>query len=101
VSSNVGSRERRDSIIVTLEGNRLLSSAAPRLEPTKAISPPAAWTLQCNRSIGPFFVCLLIVVTLGFYNPIAHNGFVLLDDVPYILWQSARASWLPRLHIWS
>ncbi len=31
-------------------------------------------------------MCLLLAaVTLVFYNPIAHCGFVLLDDVPYIL----------------
>ena len=28
---------------------------------------------------------LLIVVTLAFYSPISRSGFVLLDDVPYIL----------------
>ena len=31
-------------------------------------------------------LCLLLaMVTLAFYNPVAHSGFVLLDDVPYIL----------------
>lgn len=28
---------------------------------------------------------LLVVVTLAFYNPISRSGFVVLDDVPYIL----------------
>ena len=31
-------------------------------------------------------LCLaLVALTLVFYNPITHDGFVLLDDVPYIL----------------
>ena len=34
------------------------------------------------------FCLLLFALTLGFYNPIAHDGFVLLDDVPYILGNS-------------
>lgn len=28
---------------------------------------------------------MLVVVTLAFYNPVAHNGFVFFDDSPYIL----------------
>lgn len=32
-----------------------------------------------------FFGLLLVVLTLAFYNPVAHNGFVFFDDSPYIL----------------
>jgi protein O-mannosyl-transferase len=31
------------------------------------------------------FCLALFALTLVFYNPIAHDGFILLDDVPYIL----------------
>jgi protein O-mannosyl-transferase len=31
------------------------------------------------------FCLALFAATLVFYNPIAHDGFILLDDVPYIL----------------
>jgi protein O-mannosyl-transferase len=49
---------------------------------------------QASPTQGPFgspekrkvVLCLLLaMVTLGFYNPVAHSGFVFLDDVPYIL----------------
>jgi protein O-mannosyl-transferase len=39
-----------------------------------------------NREKHKLIFCLaLVAVTLAFYNPIAHDGFILLDDVPYIL----------------
>jgi protein O-mannosyl-transferase len=28
---------------------------------------------------------ILVILTLAFYNPVAHNGFVFFDDSPYIL----------------
>src|ERR1700756_3439978 len=31
------------------------------------------------------WVLLLLVLTLTFYNPVSHNGFVFFDDSPYIL----------------
>ncbi len=38
------------------------------------------------RQRQPLILCLaLVAATLLFYNPITHDGFVLLDDVPYIL----------------
>jgi hypothetical protein len=66
-----------------------LSSVATRLkqsetapQTTGSSSFGSSSFLQKHRAI----LCLaLIAVTLGFYSPIAHNGFVLLDDVPYIL----------------
>ena len=43
---------------------------------------PTAFLLQRNTAIA----CLLLALTtLLAYNPVAHCGFVILDDVPYIL----------------
>ena len=59
-----------------------MSSAAPQLVRSEAVQPPASAAQKKQRAI----LCLLLcVVTLGFYTPIVHDGFVLLDDVPYIL----------------
>jgi tetratricopeptide (TPR) repeat protein len=39
-----------------------------------------------RRARQRLIVCLaLVAATLIFYNPVAHSGFILLDDVPYIL----------------
>jgi tetratricopeptide (TPR) repeat protein len=60
-----------------------LSSAAPQLvRSQEAARAPALDAQQKRKAI----LCLLLaVVTIGFYAPIVHDGFVLLDDVPYIL----------------
>ena len=51
-------------------------------------------TMTASRSAGPLvsegtlraiLVLLLIALALVFYNPVVHNGFVFLDDSPYIL----------------
>ncbi len=61
-----------------------MSSAATRLSPTivesRTIEAPKPGSR--NKTI---FCLLLFALTLAFYNPISHDGFVLLDDVPYIL----------------
>src|SRR5271165_1944407 len=61
-----------------------LSSAAPGLRKSDATSQPAGvFALREKQRV---ILCLaLFAVTLVFYNPIVHDGFVLLDDVPYIL----------------
>jgi protein O-mannosyl-transferase len=46
---------------------------------------PAAGSLFSAGRLRAIFVLLLIVLTLLFYNPVVHNGFVFLDDSPYIL----------------
>ncbi len=44
--------------------------------------PPAIGGRERQKLI----LCLaLVAATLIFYNPVAHDGFILLDDVPYIL----------------
>jgi protein O-mannosyl-transferase len=61
-----------------------VSSAAAGLKQSEAVSKPAGiLALQKRRKL---VLCLaLFAVTLVFYNPVVHDGFVLLDDVPYIL----------------
>jgi len=61
-----------------------LSSAATGLKKSEAASQPTGvFALQDRQRV---ILCLaLFAVTLVFYNPIVHDGFVLLDDVPYIL----------------
>ncbi len=61
-----------------------VSAAAVELQQNETVSrtltAPDAGT---KRKV---ILCLLLcVVTLAFYGPIVHDGFVLLDDVPYIL----------------
>ena len=60
--------------------------------PSAATKPEHAPTL--SRPEGNFaggknqtlLLCLaLIAATLAFYNPVAHDGFVILDDIPYII----------------
>jgi protein O-mannosyl-transferase len=61
-----------------------LFSTATKLQPSQPVSEPAGtFSSQERRKL---VLCLaLFAVTLGFYNAIVHDGFVLLDDVPYIL----------------
>jgi Tfp pilus assembly protein PilF len=60
-----------------------LSSAATGLKPQPTFhSPERLWGGEKQRLV----LCLaLFAATLVFYNPIVHSGFILLDDVPYIL----------------
>jgi len=61
-----------------------LSSTAIGLEKGETESQPTG--LFAFREKQRLILCLaLFAVTLAFYNPIVHDGFVLLDDVPYIL----------------
>jgi protein O-mannosyl-transferase len=48
-------------------------------------APGPADALVSETRLRAIFVLLLIVLTLVFYNPVVHNGFVFLDDSPYIL----------------
>jgi tetratricopeptide (TPR) repeat protein len=48
-------------------------------------APRTADTLVSDGTLRAILVLLLIVLTLVFYNPVVHNGFVFLDDSPYIL----------------
>lgn len=60
-----------------------MSSAAPQLVRTPEAPSVSGWSAQQKRKA---ILCLLLsVLTLGFYAPIVNDGFVLLDDVPYIL----------------
>ncbi len=61
-----------------------MSATAVQLEHRKTVSRPKG--LFGSPGKHKAVLCLLLAtVTLAFYNPIAHSGFVLLDDVPYIL----------------
>ena len=61
-----------------------MSSAATGLKPTEPVSKPTGTFASRDRQRLTLSLSLF-AVTLAFYNPIAHSGFVLLDDVPYIL----------------
>jgi protein O-mannosyl-transferase len=61
-----------------------LSSAAVQLE-RRDPSPPANGAFVALEKRKVVLCLLLATVTLAFYNPVAHNGFVFLDDAPYIL----------------
>jgi len=61
-----------------------LSSAATGLKPQLSQSKPGGvFALREKQRI--VFCLALFAATLVSYNPISHAGFVLLDDVPYIL----------------
>jgi protein O-mannosyl-transferase len=61
-----------------------VSSAAVKLQQNASgLQSPGAFGEGAKRKTILCF--LLCAVTLVFYNPISHDGFVLLDDVPYIL----------------
>src|SRR5277367_2666600 len=53
--------------------------------PTPATAPAmSGWAFSPQHN--PAIACLLLaVVTLGFYNPISHCGFVYSDDVVYVM----------------
>jgi protein O-mannosyl-transferase len=60
-----------------------LPSAATKLE-SATISVPHSRFAVPNKQRA--ILCLaLFALTLVFYNPIVHDGFVVLDDVPYII----------------
>ena len=62
-----------------------MCSSAARLERDPRVYQPHRTSSAQTRQ-RPVVLCLILVaLTLVFYNPIAHDGFVLLDDVPYIL----------------
>jgi len=63
---------------------QILASAAPGLKQRESTT----WQAEVFRSAHKqeLVLCLIVfAVTLVFYNPVAHDGFILLDDVPYIL----------------
>jgi protein O-mannosyl-transferase len=62
----------------------VLSSAAVQLE-RKETASQAKGPLGSSQKRKVIFCLLLAMVTLAAYNPVAHSGFVFLDDVPYIL----------------
>jgi protein O-mannosyl-transferase len=54
----------------------------PKLQPQERIPPP----LFAGREKQKLILCLaLVAVTLVVYNPVAHNGFIVFDDAPYIV----------------
>jgi tetratricopeptide (TPR) repeat protein len=58
-----------------------LPSSGTQLKKSKSAPESRVLSPQNNTAIA----CLLLaVVTLAFYNPVAHCGFVYSDDVPYI-----------------
>ena len=60
-----------------------MPSAATKLE-SATISVPQSRFAVPNKQRA--ILCLaLFALTLVFYNPIVHDGFVVLDDVPYII----------------
>ena len=50
-----------------------------------AAVPQSADTPASRQKQRVILSLLLVVVTLAFYNPVAHNGFVFFDDSPYIV----------------
>ena len=63
---------------------KVLSSAAAGLKQQE--SPTGQSEVFRSAPRQKLVICLaLFAATLVFYNPITHDGFVLLDDVPYIL----------------
>lgn len=60
-----------------------MPSSATKLQKSKSVPESARATLSPKDNTA--IVCLLLaVVTLAFYNPVAHCGFVYSDDVPYV-----------------
>lgn len=61
-----------------------MSSAATGVKQEETSIPPASVPTAHERR--RLIICLaLFAATLAFYNPVAHDGFVLLDDLPYIV----------------
>lgn len=66
-------------------GSAAATRTAPEVEHDVPgqVRPPAAFSRLERQTL---ILCLaLFAATLVFYNPISHDGFILLDDVPYIL----------------
>jgi protein O-mannosyl-transferase len=63
----------------------LASSATATAVQSKVISRPSGHWLASAENRNTVLCLLLVLVTLAFYNPIAHNGFTNLDDDIYIL----------------
>jgi hypothetical protein len=63
----------------------LPSSATATAVQSKVISRAPAHRLASSEKRSTVLCLLLVLVTLAFYNPIAHNGFTNLDDDIYIL----------------
>jgi len=62
----------------------LLASAMVQLD-RKEPAPPGPGLFGSPEKRKVVLCLLLAMVTLVFYNPVAHSGFVFLDDAPYIL----------------
>jgi len=65
-------------------GSAAATGAAPEIAPKvrEYVRPPSSSASAKQR----LTLCLaLFAATLVFYSPVAQNGYVLLDDVPYIL----------------
>ncbi|HTS35934.1 MAG TPA: hypothetical protein VMH04_09700 [Candidatus Solibacter sp.] len=61
-----------------------MPASAPKLTKDDSNTRPDGGILSPQKNIA--IACLLLaVVTLGFYNPISHCGFVYSDDVVYIM----------------
>jgi tetratricopeptide (TPR) repeat protein len=81
--SNGPKRSTPTPIISTFE-RECVSSAAVGLQQNEIVS--RTFTAPDAGPKRKAILCLLLcLVTLAFYGPIVHDGFVLLDDVPYIL----------------
>ena len=76
---------REEQVLFSIgAGSAIATKRARATEPQvrEQARPPAFSPLERQKLI----LCLaLFAATLLFYNPIKHAGFVLLDDVPYIL----------------
>ncbi|MGH9494726.1 MAG: tetratricopeptide repeat protein [Candidatus Sulfotelmatobacter sp.] len=60
-------------------------STAAKLAPSKKEVVQPASTFAARDKQRVVLSLALVALSLVFYNPIVHDGFVLLDDVPYIL----------------
>jgi protein O-mannosyl-transferase len=67
-------RIRRDSNVLAVRTEGETMTARATADP-----------LVSEGRLRAILVLVLVALTLGFYNPVAHNGFVFLDDSPYIL----------------
>jgi protein O-mannosyl-transferase len=64
-------------------GSAVASAPAREIELRPQKLRPPAFAERERRKLILFLA--LVAATLIFYNPVAHDGFILLDDVPYIL----------------
>lgn len=67
-------------------GTGSAAAAAPALEPKLQLQERVHRPMFAGREKQKLVLCLaLVAATLLFYNPVAHDGFIVFDDNPYIV----------------